>query len=326
MNATAGHEPLDVLLLSMEWTPKVSGGVGTHVFELGTGLAARGHRTTVLAYTPSEPQHITGANLSAHLFPPSQHSFASAAQTSLVAGILAFNRDLIARADAIVAERRPAIIHFHQWHTQPAARELGARHGIPVVGSSHHLSDPTERWWGQEPDPEILDQERQLFDGTVDIITVSDSMVDLICATFDLPRSKVHRVHCAMDVERFRGRDPSAAALARLRTKVALDGDQIVLYVGRIHPQKGMPALYQAAEQVIAARPQVRYLLAGGTDSRESTAMIRDLERAYPGIKRHMKLLGKLPREQLPLLHRIADVVLVPSVYEPFGYTAIEAM
>ena len=43
-------------------------------------------------------------------------------------------------------------------------------------------------------------------------------------------------------------------------------------------------------------------------------------------VTEQLKLLGKLPRPQLGLLHRIADVALVPSIYEPFGYTAIETM
>jgi starch synthase len=326
MSMGATGTPLEVLILSMEWTPKVSGGVGTHVFELGTGLARIGCRVTVLAYTPGERQHIERGNLSVHMFPPSRQSFSSAAQVSLVEGILAFNRDLLTQAEPIIARRRPAIIHFHQWHTQHAARELGARFDIPIVGSSHHLSDPTERWWGQNPDPEILAQERLLYDGTIDIITVSDSMRQLICATYGMAPARVHRVHCALDLELFSGRSLDAANLARVRRSVASPEDKIVLYVGRIHPQKGIPAIYAAADRVVATVPRVRYLLAGGTDSRESTAMLHRLQSDYPHLKPHIKLLGKLPREQLSMLHRIADVVLVPSVYEPFGYTAIEAM
>ncbi|NPC87285.1 glycosyltransferase family 4 protein, partial [Pyxidicoccus fallax] len=98
------------------------------------------------------------------------------------------------------------------------------------------------------------------------------------------------------------------------------------LYTGRLHPQKGITAIFAAAERVLARRPDTRFLLAGGTDSRESTQMVHDLSRRYAHLLPRVKLLGKLPRQQLGLLHRISDVALVPSLYEPFGYTAIEAM
>jgi glycosyltransferase involved in cell wall biosynthesis len=68
------------------------------------------------------------------------------------------------------------------------------------------------------------------------------------------------------------------------------------------------------------------FLLAGGTDSRQSSQMIQDLTVRYAALGARVKLLGKLPRKQLRYLHRIADLALVPSIYEPFGFTAIETM
>jgi glycosyltransferase involved in cell wall biosynthesis len=53
---------------------------------------------------------------------------------------------------------------------------------------------------------------------------------------------------------------------------------------------------------------------------------IGELAARHAGLGARIKLLGKLPRGQLRYLHRIADLALVPSIYEPFGFTAIETM
>ena len=318
--------PPSVLLLAMEYTPNVAGGVGTYVYELATGLARAGCRVTVLAYTPGEPSVLREPNLTVHLVPPSRASLAQAGRLSLVQGIRAFNEDLLAHGRERLREARPDVIHFHQWHTSRAARQLGRESGVPVLGTSHYISEPAERWWGQTPDPEILEEERHLYDGSTPIVSVSASMSRLIRDTYGMPGALLHTIHCAMDAKPNLQPSYPPETYARLRATVASPRDRVVLYTGRLHPQKGISAIFAAAERVLAERPATCFLLAGGTDSRESTQMVQDLSRRYAPLLGRVKLLGKLPRPQLALLHRIADIAVVPSIYEPFGYTAIEQM
>lgn len=316
-----------VLLLSMEWTPAVSGGVGTYVYELGHGLRQHGYDVTVLAYTAGQAKVIEEERLTVHLVPPSQRSLSQSAKVSLVEGIQAFNADLIDHGKSVVDAFRPEIVHFHQWHTRRAAVALAKYANTPVIGTAHHLSEPAERWWGQEPDPEIVEEERALFQGDMPVIVVSHSMKHLVCETFPISSDHVHVIHCALDSAPFRGCAHDSEALARLRSTVAQPDDVVILYTGRIHPQKGIEAIYEAGAKVIerSSRP-VRYLLAGGTDSRTSTRMIETLQARFSKHVDRFILLGKLPRTQLPLLHRISDFAIVPSVYEPFGFTALETM
>jgi glycosyltransferase involved in cell wall biosynthesis len=323
---TSASKPLKALILSMEYTPSVSGGVGTYVYELARGLAGAGCKVTVLAYTPGQGSELREPNLTVHLVPPSPALLAQSTQMSLVRSVCAFNEDLITAGRRCIAEERPDVIHFHQWHTHLAARQLGREFDIPVVGTSHHLSDPTERWWDQDPDPEMLVQERSFYDGSTPVITVAKAMRRLIHQTYGLAQEKIHVIYCALDVTPFTSTPHPPETFARLKATVANPEDPIVLYTGRIHPQKGIPAIFASAEKVLAERPNVRFLLAGGTDSRQSTQMVHDLCKRYAPLVGRIKLLGKVPRRQLALLHRIADMVLVPSVFEPFPYTALEAL
>jgi glycosyltransferase involved in cell wall biosynthesis len=315
-----------VLIVAMEYTPDVSGGVGTYVYELAHGLVGSGCTVTVLAYSPGEHSVLRQANLEVHLVPPRRDTFASVSGASLVRGILRFNEDLIAYAQPHLAAWRPDIVHFHQWHTRIAGRRLAEQRGVPVIGTSHHLTEPTERWWGQAPDPEIIEQETVFYDGSTHVITVSESMRSLIRDTYGLSAARIDMVHCGLNLAPFLTSFFPESTFAALRRTVAEPDEAVVLYTGRIHPQKGIGAIFASAERVLAEHPRVVYLLAGGTDSRQSSQMIGDLVARHASLGPRMKLLGKLPRGQLRYLHRIADLALVPSVYEPFGFTAIEAM
>jgi glycosyltransferase involved in cell wall biosynthesis len=317
---------LKVLIVAMEYTPKVSGGVGTYVFELANGLARSGCKVTVLAYTPGDAAVLRQPNLEVHLVAPRRETFTSASGASLVQGILTFNEELVRYAHQHVASWCPDIVHFHQWHTRDAGRRIAGELQVPVVGTSHHLSEPTERWWGQTPDPQIVEQEKLFYDGSTPVITVSESMRSLIREAYGMPSNRIEMIHCALNLEPFLTPPYPESTFTELRRLVAAPEDSVVLYTGRIHPQKGISAIFAAAERVLARRPNVVYLLAGGTDSRESTRMIQDLSARYAHLRPRIKVLGKLPRKQLRFLHRIADVALVPSIYEPFGFTAIEAM
>lgn len=316
-----------ILLLSMEWTPAVSGGVGTYVYELGHGLREHGYDVTVLAYTAASPRVLREERLTVHLVAPSERSLSQSSRVSLVEGILAFNRDLVDYGRAVIEDFRPEIVHFHQWHTRRAAITLAKQGDVPVIGTAHHLSEPAERWWGQEPDPEIVTEERTLFAGDTPVIVVSHSMKKHVCETFPIPAERVHVIHCALDPMPFQSCPHAARDIERLRATIAQPEEVVVLYTGRIHPQKGIEAIYEAGARVIdrASKP-VRYLLAGGTDSRSSTRMSETLQTRFAAYGDRFTLLGKLPRTQLPLLHRISDFAVVPSVYEPFGFTALETM
>ena len=323
---TSTDSLLRVLIVAMEYTPNVSGGVGTYVYELAHGLVRSGCAVTVLAYSPGEASVLRQPNLEVHLIAPRRETFASASGTSLVQGIMIFNEDLIRYAQQHMSVWRPEIIHFHQWHTRHAACHLAEEHEVPVLGTSHHLTEPTERWWGQAPDPEIIEQEKRFYDGSTHVITVSESMRTLIRETYGLAADRIDMVHCGLNLSPFLTSFYPASTFTELRRAVAEPDEAVILYTGRIHPQKGIAAIFASAERVLAERPRVVYLLAGGTDSRQSSQMIQDLTARYAALGPRIKLLGKLPRKQLRYLHRIADLALVPSVYEPFGFTAIETM
>src|SRR5919205_379076 len=122
--STRSDSALNVMTLSLEYSPKVSGGVGTHVMELSRGLSRAGQQATGVAFTPGRSTTLSDTNLQVHMISPSASELE---RRSVVKSILAFNRDLVNYGRALIAgaERRPDLINYHNWTTWPAAYELG---------------------------------------------------------------------------------------------------------------------------------------------------------------------------------------------------------
>lgn len=319
---------MKVLILTLEYTPKLSGGAGTHVFDLAAGLGRAGHHALVLAYTAGRTSVLHENKVTVHLVSPSDRNRAGAARRSMVEGLVAFNDDLIAYGNDLISGEveKPDIIHYHNWYTYPAARHLARAFGIPAIGTIHFLSEPTERWWGQTPDPEIVEQEKALFGAGDKIITVSHSMRRLIHSIHGLAEDRIHVVHNGLDRASFIKTELAPEPLKRLRHTIAAAGEAILIYAGRLNPMKGISALLASAAAVISENPRAVYLLVGEPDSRSFGQRLREGLKQHPALKEKVKLMGKLSREQVALLYQAADVALIPSVYDPFPYAALEAM
>jgi glycogen synthase len=110
--------------------------------------------------------------------------------------------------------------------------------------------------------------------------------------------------------------------MRRLRVQFAAPEEKLVLLVGRLVHEKGFQIALEAMPRVIAALGNVRFLVAGsGTHEAELRAQATDL-----GLDEHGGFLGWIGDDVLHTLYQIADLTVVPSIYEPFGLVALEAM
>jgi glycogen(starch) synthase len=115
---------------------------------------------------------------------------------------------------------------------------------------------------------------------------------------------------------------PAAPDLDQLRARYAAPDQRLVLLVGRLVYEKGFHLALDALARVVKHPGNVRYVVAG-TGSAE--AELKRQARAL-GLTRHGSFLGWVGDDTLHCLYRAAQVVIVPSIYEPFGLVALEAM
>jgi glycogen(starch) synthase len=116
--------------------------------------------------------------------------------------------------------------------------------------------------------------------------------------------------------------EPVAGDLDALRARFASPEDRLVLLVGRLVHEKGFHLALDALAPVVKRLGNVRFVVAGtGMAEAELKRQARRL-----GLTRHGSFLGWVGDDMLHSLYRVADLCIVPSIYEPFGLVALEAM
>jgi glycogen(starch) synthase len=122
------------------------------------------------------------------------------------------------------------------------------------------------------------------------------------------------------------GIDPSELVpvddLDALRARFAKPEERLVLLVGRLVYEKGFQLALEALPGVIERLGNVRFMVAGsGTAEADLRRQASEL-----GLDPYGSFLGWIGDDVLHSLYRIADLTVVPSLYEPFGLVALEAM
>jgi glycogen(starch) synthase len=153
------------------------------------------------------------------------------------------------------------------------------------------------------------------------VITCSHYMREHVCDIFGLDEQQVSVIPNGIDPMDLRPVDD----LETLRTRFAAPDEKLVLLVGRLVYEKGFQLALDALEPIVkdASMPAgVRFIVAGsGTHEEQLKQQAREL-----GLLEHGTFLGWIGDDVLHSLYRIADLCVVPSLYEPFGLVALEAM
>jgi glycogen(starch) synthase len=114
----------------------------------------------------------------------------------------------------------------------------------------------------------------------------------------------------------------SAEPLRDLRARFAAREERLVLLVGRLVHEKGFHLALDALSRVVRRFGNVRFVVAGsGMAEDELKRQARRL-----GLSSYGTFLGWVGDDMLHALYRVAEVAIVPSMFEPFGLVALEAM
>jgi glycosyltransferase involved in cell wall biosynthesis len=219
-------------------------------------------------------------------------------------------------------ERGPVnVMHVHDWHLWRVAEIVREDVGAPIVTTTHLLHNPIFGWWGMKLPAEVIEVEKAACVNADRVITVSHAMASLVAETYGVARERIVAVHNGLDpasIETFGGAHSG-------------EPSSLVVYAGRIVLQKGVAALLHSAPIVLDAVPNARWVLAGPAGEpfpgrRDLQAELRAFVATDPRLGRAITFTGQIARAELAELYRSAALAVVPSVYEPFGYAALEAM
>ena len=175
-------------------------------------------------------------------------------------------------------------------------------------------------WVKDHPQSYIHGVERWITNRSQRVIACSAYMQEQIADIFAVAPGRITVIPNGIDPADLP--QPGAAELARLRAEFAAPEERLVLLIGRLVYEKGFQLALEAMPAVIEAVPGTRFLVAGsGTHEEELKKQAKEL-----GLMEHGTFLGWIGDDVLRSLYAIADLTVVPSIYEPFGLVALEAM
>lgn len=151
------------------------------------------------------------------------------------------------------------------------------------------------------------------------VIVCSESMKNEICSHFNLPADKVDVIPNAIDASKYQ--IPVDRGAVRQRYGVGW-GEKLILCVGRLVPQKGIEYFIRAIPLIARRYPEAKYIIVGEGWSRD----LLEAEARATGQNQKIKFTGFASDKDVIELMTSADVLIVPSIYEPFGIVALEGM
>ena len=306
-----------VLLLSWEYPPLIEGGLARHVRKLAEGLAARGVEVHVLARgleeSPGE-EEMDGVVVHRVREPKRPRELGE-----FVTWIEHMNADMLAAGVEVGDRFDFDLVHGHDWLVASAGDHLAKRFRCPLVITIHATEYGRHQGWvDSHPQSYIHGVERWMANRCEQLITCSAYMRDHVADIYGLEEDRVAVVP--------NGIDPSELVpvddLASLRANFAEPHEKLVLLVGRLVYEKGFQLALEALPRLIERVPGTRFIVAGSGTAEE------DLRRQASelGLDAHGTFVGWIGDDVLHSLYRIADLTVVPSIYEPFGLVALEAM
>lgn len=226
------------------------------------------------------------------------------------------------------------LIHSHYWMSGLAGKTLKEAWNIPLVHMFHTLGEMKNR---VARSPEEKESKFRL-DAEKEILTIADKIVAATLAEraqlewlYKANTKKIKVIPPGVDVSHF-----YPIPVDEAKAYIGIEpSDQMVLFVGRIEPLKGVDTLIQAMSCIkfgeISSEKPILLTIIGGDPSVDPGDMSIEMARLQKMCNdlfmgKMVVFLGKRGQDTLPYYYSAADVVVMPSHYESFGMVALEAM
>jgi glycogen(starch) synthase len=237
---------------------------------------------------------------------------------SLLAWTQAFEHSLIRVGLSLLAGWQPDVIHAHDWLVAQTARTLNQVSAAPLVVTMHATEYGRQQQWLAEPlHRAIHSVERWLCRRADAVITCSSFMADEVATLYDIERDQLRIIANAIDL---RAWSPAVDEIRRAEHRYG-GCTPLIAFAGRFVHEKGVQELVKALPLLRSEFPGLRLVLAGAGPQ---LADQLDRARRY-GVDDIIYWPGFLDDVELAALFSSANVVVVPSLYEPFGLIALEA-
>jgi glycogen(starch) synthase len=309
-----------VLILSWEYPPIVEGGLARHVRKLAEGLVGDGTEVHVLTRggghrPPVEQRH------GVYVHRVAEPDFPKHDLDAFIAWVEDMNRDLAAAGEKLGERLEFDVVHSHDWLVAPAAEQLKESFDTPWLVTVHATEHGRHQGWVRKhPQSYIHRIERDMVRSADRVITCSEFMREHVNQVFRVPKRKITTIPNGIDPADLEPMEP--VDVEQLRARFAAPDEKLILLVGRLVYEKGFHLALEALRPVIRRLGNVRFVVCGtGTAEADLKDQARELK-----LMQYGSFVGWTGDDMLHSLYRVSDLCVVPSIYEPFGLVALEAM
>lgn len=319
---------MKILMLGWELPPHNSGGLGVACYQLCKALSKKQvdiefilpysakHTADFMKITAAHPQDVKEVLKSGIAYDSYKYVYTD----GKIEHLDIFGQQLMYEQtiENIVDKTEFDVIHAHDWLTFRAGLRAKQLKSKPLILHVHSIEK--DRAGGGHGNPIVREIEQISMLLADKVIAVSGHTKKAIVREYGIPEDKIDVVHNSMDLDDMLPLDGNNAY--SYLNEMKKHGYRIVVNIGRITIQKGLPNLLRAAKEVVAREPKTIFLIVGsGDQERELLEMAAEL-----GISRNVVFAGFQRGKNWRDAYAVGDLFVMPSISEPFGLTPLEAV
>ncbi|MDI3310703.1 MAG: glycosyltransferase family 4 protein [Thermoanaerobacterium sp.] len=304
---------MKILMLSWEYPPRIVGGLSRHVQDLSRVLSQQNEVHVLSVRDENLPEFEVDENVYVHRVMPYN------IQTEdFNLWVTHMNMAMMEEGTRLFRNVDFDIIHAHDWLVAYAARFFKNIYRIPLLSTIHATEFGRNRGLYNDSQRYISNVEWFLTYESWKVICCSRYMMNELKYIFNIPPDKIRVIPNGVRIDEFeRGYYDEI-----FRARYARPNEKIIFFIGRLVHEKGLDILIEAMPMVLNQYADVKLVVAGTGPKEE------DYKRKVSNMGLGNKVLftGYIDDETRVKLYNNVDIAVFPSLYEPFGIVALEAM
>lgn len=308
---------LTVMMLTWEFPPRIIGGISPHVYHLSKNLTKNDIKVYVVTcdFPGAETHEIIDEveifRIDSYKNPsPNFASWAYLMNMNMQKEVATIVNSLDGTVD---------IFHVHDWLVANAGIGLKHVYRKPLLATIHSTEIGRRNGLNSDYERMIHETEAWLTYEAWKVICCSNYMASHVQKAFDLKESKIVMIPNGVSLKEYKKR--KKIDLTKFRARFALPEEKIVLFVGRLVYEKGIHVFINAISKILQSTNAKFVIVGDGYMKEPLLNLTKKMNLSHKVI-----FTGFVDEETLRNLQQCADVSVVPSLFEPFGIVALEAM